>query len=192
MQIIRELEALARGRWPRCARRGDDRAGADDGRAPRRPHGAGREAAKAGPTASSRRSSSIRPSSAPNEDLAAYPRQEAADAELLEAAGCDLLWVPTADAALSRRASRPRSASRASASAGTAQRGPAISTASRRWSPSCCGGPARRRLFGEKDFQQLAVIRRMAADLGARRSRSSACRPCATPTASRCRRAMPI
>src|SRR5262245_36846986 len=30
-------------------------------------------------------------------DLARYPRQEEADAAKLEAAGCDLLWLPTAD-----------------------------------------------------------------------------------------------
>ena len=31
-----------------------------------------------------------------NEDLDAYPRQEAADVALLETGGCDLLWLPTA------------------------------------------------------------------------------------------------
>ena len=39
----------------------------------------------------------------PTEDLDRYPRQEAEDAELLEQQGCDLLWLPTADAALSGR-----------------------------------------------------------------------------------------
>src|SRR5687768_3924007 len=34
----------------------------------------------------------------PNEDLALYPRREAADAGMLEAEGCDLLWAPDAAA----------------------------------------------------------------------------------------------
>ncbi|MGZ8997874.1 MAG: pantoate--beta-alanine ligase, partial [Allosphingosinicella sp.] len=32
----------------------------------------------------------------PNEDLAAYPRREAADAALLDAEGCAILWAPDA------------------------------------------------------------------------------------------------
>ena len=32
----------------------------------------------------------------PNEDLAAYPRREAADAAMLESEGCAILWAPSA------------------------------------------------------------------------------------------------
>jgi pantoate--beta-alanine ligase len=32
---------------------------------------------------------------APTEDLASYPRREAADAEMLEEAGCAILWAPS-------------------------------------------------------------------------------------------------
>ena len=45
--------------------------------------------------------------------------------------------------------------------------------------------------FGDKDYQQLQIVKRLAADLGIP-TRSSACRRCASATASRCRRATPI
>ena len=101
-----------------------------------------------------------------NEDLDRYPRQEQADAAMLQAKGCDLLWLPT-----------------------TAQLYPdgfattvSVAGASDRWDgearPGHFAGVAtvvaklliavepNVALFGEKDFQQLAVIRRMVADLG--------------------------
>ena len=102
----------------------------------------------------------------PNEDLDRYPRQEAADAELLQQRGCDLLWMPTADqlyppgfattVIVSGVSERWDGAARPGHFAGVATVVAKLFTAVR---PHLA-------FFGEKDFQQLAVIRRMEADLG--------------------------
>ena len=193
MQIIREPEELSASRRGLARGRRHARAGADHGRAARRPYGAGRGGAARAPTRSSRRSSSIRPSSAPNEDLAAYPRREAADAAMLEAGGlATCCGCPTVDDIYPDGLRDQRSRSRASASAGTARPGPAISTASRPSSPSCSirSGPTSR-----CSARRISAARGDPPDGRATstcRSRSSACRPSAKPTASRCRRATPI
>jgi len=99
-------------------------------------------------------------------DLARYPRQEAEDAAKLEEAGCDYLWMPTADQLYP-------------AGFATTVR---VAGVSDRWEgehrPGHFDGVATIvsklfiatmpdvAIFGEKDWQQLAVIRRMNADLG--------------------------
>ncbi len=102
----------------------------------------------------------------PNEDFDRYPRDEAADAAALAAAGCDLLFAPAASAIYP-----PGFAT--SVSVGTISR--ILDGAAR---PGHFDGVATvvaklliaaapdLAVFGEKDWQQLAVIRRLTADLG--------------------------
>jgi pantoate--beta-alanine ligase len=102
---------------------------------------------------------------APGEDLAAYPRDHDRDAAICDAAGCDVLFSPELDemypapivttvsvGALStvmEGASRP-----------THFDGVATVVAKLFSIAGEC-----RAYFGEKDYQQVAVVRRMAADL---------------------------
>lgn len=102
---------------------------------------------------------------AAGEDFDAYPRREAADAGLLAQAGCDLLYAPTAAAMYPE---------------GFATRvvvdGPALALESDARPHFFAGvatvvakllGQVRPHVavFGEKDYQQLLVVRRLAADL---------------------------
>jgi pantoate--beta-alanine ligase len=101
-----------------------------------------------------------------NEDLGRYPRQEAADTALLEAHGCDLLWLPdVADIYPQGFATTVRVAGLSERWEGEARPGhfDGVATVVARLLLAAMPDVA---LFGEKDFQQLAVIRRMAADLG--------------------------
>ncbi len=101
-----------------------------------------------------------------NEDLGRYPRREADDARLLGAAGCDLLWLPAAEdiypAGFATMVSVKGVADRWE---GEARPGhfDGVATVVAKLLIAVAPDVA---LFGEKDFQQLAVIRHMVADLG--------------------------
>ena len=102
---------------------------------------------------------------APGEDFDAYPRDEAGDARQLLGAGCDLLYAPA------RHDMYPTGHATA-----IAMKGPALGLESDE-RPHFFGGVASvvaklfnqvepdLAVFGEKDYQQLMVIRRLVADL---------------------------
>lgn len=100
------------------------------------------------------------------EDLERYPRQEEQDAAMLADGGCDLLWLPgVEDIYPNGFATRIRVAGVSERWEGEARPGhfDGVATVVARLLTLVNPTVA---LFGEKDFQQLAVIRRVVSDLG--------------------------
>ncbi len=101
-----------------------------------------------------------------SEDFAAYPRDEERDSQVAAAAGVDILFVPTIDemypggspltsVSVSRISTALEGASRPGHFDGVATVVTKLLS---------LAGPCRA-YFGEKDFQQLVLVRRMVADL---------------------------
>jgi pantoate--beta-alanine ligase len=100
-----------------------------------------------------------------NEDFGRYPRQEEKDAEALAEVGCDLLWLPQPEemypAGFATNVSVKGLGDRWE---GEARPGHFDGVATVVAKLLCAIRPDIA-VFGEKDFQQLAVIRRMTQDL---------------------------
>ncbi len=100
------------------------------------------------------------------EDLRTYPRTEEADKALLEAAGCDVVFMPTVEEVYPEPDTR------------VFNLGPVAEVMEGPMRPGHFNGVAQvvsklfmmvepdRAYFGEKDFQQIAVIREMVRQLG--------------------------
>lgn len=101
----------------------------------------------------------------PSEDFGRYPRRESEDARLLEEAGCDLLWMPRLEDMYPQGFSTRINVSGISDRwEGEARPGhfDGVATVVAKLLLSVRPDQA---FFGEKDFQQLAVIRRLVEDL---------------------------
>jgi pantoate--beta-alanine ligase len=102
---------------------------------------------------------------APNEDFEAYPRDEARDAELLASVGCDLVYAPAAAEMYPPGfATTVTVAGVSEPLDGAARPGhfAGVATVVSKLLLQCGANVA---VFGEKDYQQLQVIRRLVADL---------------------------
>jgi pantoate--beta-alanine ligase len=102
---------------------------------------------------------------APSEDFEAYPRDEQNDARLLAGAGCDLLYAPSVEEIYPpgfATSITVEGVSSAMEGAARPTHFTGVATVVAKLLIQCAADVA---VFGEKDYQQLQVIRRLARDL---------------------------
>jgi len=102
---------------------------------------------------------------APHEDFEAYPREEAKDAERLAEAGCDLLFAPSVEEMYAPGFSTTITVTGVSGPLDGQARPhhfAGVATVVAKLLIQCGPDVA---VFGQKDYQQLQVIRRLATDL---------------------------
>lgn len=102
---------------------------------------------------------------APHEDFSRYPRDEAGDIAKLAAAGCDAVWAPPVEEMY-----RPGAATRihpkgAALGLETEFRPHFFEGVATVCCKLFCQSQADFAIFGEKDYQQLCVVRQMVRDL---------------------------
>ena len=102
---------------------------------------------------------------APGEDFEAYPRDEARDGGLLAAAGCHLLYAPTAAEMYPEGFSTTVTVARVSVPLEGERRPTHFAGVATVVAKLLLQAGPDVAVFGEKDWQQLQVIRRMARDL---------------------------
>jgi pantoate--beta-alanine ligase len=101
----------------------------------------------------------------PNEDFDAYPRTEARDAELLASAGCELLFAPDVAEMYAPGFSTTITVAGVSEPLDGAARPGHFAGVATVVSKLLLQTAADVAVFGEKDYQQLQVIRRLVRDL---------------------------
>ena len=102
---------------------------------------------------------------APSEDFAAYPRDEARDARMLAEAGCDLLYAPGVEAIYPSGFVTTVTVAAVSAPMEGAARPIHFAGVATVVAKLLIQAAPDIAIFGEKDYQQLLVIKRMARDL---------------------------
>ena len=102
---------------------------------------------------------------APGEDFEAYPRTEASDAALLASAGCSLLYAPAPAEIYPEGFSTTVTVSGVSAPLEGERRPTHLAGVATVVAKLLIQAQPDLAVFGEKDYQQLQVIRRMALDL---------------------------